>query len=368
VRDKEDESGAIMEDDDIILVSEETESIQPNKSSILGKSTPPIVNNLRDPIVGINRNKNNNTSKEYSDESNDYQNSYSEEDLEIIIDSDDDPVAATSRPKRFKSISHSNCNACSNHLSQSYSDIVVTSEINLATLNLSCLQNRSEWLRMKQGYIYKNEMSPAQQHEINLLNIYICNYILDKYKLKTICNKILKSETGFSIIRSCHFYRSRGCRSKWTLSIYIGQDEARLCCENKCQHLLNPNQPVSQFRTHSSDIKFIKTLEISLPLSIEIWESINMNIHSSYKSKAILTQQQSEELNKIEMFCLDTVKTLGFETKLNRWRKSDVGYTLYNTCHVAKEKKCNSTWIFKINILASLMKIFFNKRCKHVIN
>lgn len=57
-RDKEDEYGAIMEDDDIILVSEETESIQPNKSSILGKSTPPIVNNLRDPIVGINRNKN----------------------------------------------------------------------------------------------------------------------------------------------------------------------------------------------------------------------------------------------------------------------------------------------------------------------
>ena len=92
---------------------------------------------------------------------------------------------------------------------------------------------------MKPGFIYKNDMSLLQKNELQQLNNFIFKYILDAFGHKTITNKTFKTDYGFSVLRSCQFKNKKKCRAKWTTKINIGQNEAELNCQNKCEHLEN---------------------------------------------------------------------------------------------------------------------------------
>jgi len=94
---------------------------------------------------------------------------------------------------------------------------------------------------MKLGFLYKSDMTLSQQNELNQLNNFIFDYILDTFGHKTVTNKTFKTNYGFRILRSCH-NRKKKCRAKWTVKINIGQYEAQLNSQNKCDHLIGLNQ------------------------------------------------------------------------------------------------------------------------------
>ena len=109
----------------------------------------------------------------------------------------------------------------------------------------------------------------------------------------------------------------------------------------------------------------IKILEQNLPLNIEIWNSITLK-SNSYNSKTLFLKESLDELEKIENYCLQSVRSLGFDAKLCRWRKTLYGYSFYTQCNATKNSNCKSKWIIKIDIKTNKTEIYFNKKCEHV--
>ena len=117
--------------------------------------------------------------------------------------------------------------------------------------------------------------------------------------------------------------------------------------------------------TKFQDLILIKKFETNLPLSFEIWNSIIAK-GKGYSSKAFLSNEELEELTRLENFCLINIKSLGSEAKLNRWRKTQDGYSFYTVCHLIKDLNCKSKWIIKINVKTNQTEIYFNKKCEHI--
>lgn len=102
-----------------------------------------------------------------------------------------------------------------------------------------------------------------------------------------------------------------------------------------------------------------------MPLSIEIWKSIEIKIRSRI-NKTQLGRDQLEELNKIENFLIEDIKSLGYESRSGYWFKTETGYTVTQYCNKMKNSHCRSVWLLKVNVTTNRAQIHLKSQCNHV--
>jgi hypothetical protein len=98
-------------------------------------------------------------------------------------------------------------------------------------------------------------------------------------------------------------------------------------------------------------------------LSINIWKSIK---DKKKINRFNLNNIQQKELNKIDNIFINYIESLGKEQRFKMCLKTRNGYTIIRCCKQMKDIRCNSKWLFKVNVSSGQAKIFLSKQCDHV--
>ena len=126
-------------------------------------------------------------------------------------------------------------------------------------------------------------------------------------------------------------------------------------------HLLSIHLALSEVAIAKAP-KLVQSIQIRNTFSFDIWKSIQKK--SINKLQLLQSPTQFEEINKIDTFFLNLVKSFGFESRRHNVYKTETGYSVYHCCNV--KSRCKSKWTHKIEIESGDCQTFFTKQCEHV--
>ena len=99
------------------------------------------------------------------------------------------------------------------------------------------------------------------------------------------------------------------------------------------------------------------------PLNVRSWK--NLKDHKKI-IKAVCSKMQLNELQNMDNILINYIKSLGREQRIGLWIKTKNGYTIIRYCNLMKGCRCNSKWLFKVNVPSGQAEIHFLKLCDHI--